>query len=291
MNCALCHSTNVELLFETKDFFLTQEQFSIYQCADCKYAFTYPIPQQENLIHYYDSNKYLSHTASEIGFLNSLYQILRSINLRRKEKLIKTFSDGGELLDIGCGTGEFLNYCRNKNWSVTGVEPNAKARNFAIDSYSIKVYKEEELPTLKNHTFDIITLWHVLEHVPDFNQRIIQLKELIKPEGTIVLGLPNFDSPDANKYGRYWAGLDVPRHLHHFSQKSITKLAQVHNLKLIKSIPMTMDAYYVSLLSEKYLKNRIPIFKAAINGFKSNRAAAKTNNYSSMIFILKNCNS
>lgn len=287
MNCALCKSNNVELLFETKDYFLTREPFSIYRCVDCNYAFTHPIPPINQLEKYYNSNDYLSHTASEKGLLNKLYQLLRAINLRRKEVIISTYSDPGELLDIGCGTGEFLNYCKSKNWLVTGVEPNQKARQFAMEAYNLTVYPEEKLTQLPNEFFDTITLWHVLEHVPDFNERISQIKKLIKPDGTILLALPNIDSPDAKKYGGFWAGLDVPRHLHHFSPTAISKLARLHKLDLVKSIPMKMDAYYVSLLSEKYLKNKIPFLNAAINGFKSNRIASNSNNFSSMIYVLK----
>jgi len=287
MNCALCKSNNVELLFETKDYFLTQEPFSIYRCVDCNYAFTHPIPPINQLEKYYNSNDYLSHTAAEKGLLNKLYQLLRAINLRRKEAIISTYSDPGELLDIGCGTGEFLNYCKSKNWLVTGVEPNQKARQFAMEAYHLTVYPEEKLTQLPNEFYDTITLWHVLEHVPDFNERISQIKKLIKPDGIILLALPNVDSPDANKYGGFWAGLDVPRHLHHFTPAAISILARLHKLDLVKSIPMKMDAYYVSLLSEKYLKNKIPFLNAAINGFKSNRIASNSNNFSSMIYVLK----
>ena len=285
--CDVCNSTQLSHELDTADYFLTQENFSLFRCNECGYAFTSPAPPTSKLGKYYESKEYLSHTADEKGFMNSLYKILRSINLQRKEKLILQHSAPGELLDIGSGTGEFLSYCKKRNWSVTGIEPNTKARQFASDQYKLTIHPEEKIAELKNNYYDIITMWHVLEHVPDFNERIEQIKKILKPNGTIVIALPNINSPDAQKYGKYWAALDVPRHLHHFSPKSIAKLSQQHHLKLIDMVPMKMDAYYVSLLSEKYLNHNLPLIRGAYNGFVSNLKAFKNNNYSSMIFVLK----
>lgn len=285
--CPVCSSNKIIRTISTQDYFLTNETFDILTCSECSFAMTYPIPEPSDLPKYYQSENYLSHTAAKKGAINSLYQILRNINLKRKYKLVSKYKSNGQILDIGCGTGELLNYFSNKNWQVQGIEPNLEARNFAIKQYKLEIFPEEKLPNLTAKKFDIITMWHVLEHVPDFNLRLSQIKKLLKPNGTIFIAVPNINSPDAKYYGQYWAALDVPRHLHHFSSKSIKEVAKRNELNLVEMVPMKMDAYYVSLLSEKYLQNKLIFFRAIYQGLKSNFLASKTNNYSSMIFVLK----
>lgn len=286
--CPVCGSNKISKTTSTQDYFLTNEKFDILTCSDCSYSMTFPIPRPSDLPKYYQSENYLSHTASKKGAINSLYQVLRNINLKRKYKLVSKYKTEGQILDIGCGTGELLNYFSNRNWKVQGIEPNSEARNFAIKQYKLEIFSEEELPKLPKEQFDIITMWHVLEHVPDFNLRIDEIKKLLKPHGTIFIAVPNINSPDAKYYGKYWAALDVPRHLHHFSPKSIKQVAKKNKLNLIEMVPMKMDAYYVSLLSEKYLKKDFSFLRAFYQGLRSNLMASKSNNYSSMIFVFKN---
>lgn len=285
-SCPICESTGFKTYLQTKDYFLTQEDFKIVQCKQCEFIFTNPIPSIDDLSKYYDSPDYLSHTVNKsvTGFI---YDSLRNLNIKKKYRLISSLSDGNKILDIGQGTGEFLNYFKQKGWETLGVEPNKSARKFAIDNYQLKVFDENELDKLEENSFDVITLWHVLEHVPDLNSRIIQIKKLIKTNGSVVIALPNIESPDATKYGEYWAGLDVPRHLYHFSEDSIKNLLDKYDMNLVSSHPMKFDAYYVSLLSEKYMKAKLPYVPAFINGFRSNLSAREKNNYSSMIFVAK----
>ncbi len=285
--CQVCGESDFSLYLETRDYFLTQETFLLDKCNSCGFVFTNPVPVEEELSRYYDSPDYLSHETSSNNFTSLIYNILRNFNIRLKFSNINKFQKRGSILDIGCGTGELLHYFKNKGWEVSGIEPNPKAREFAIKAYQLPVYEEEKLDSFEENSFDVISMWHVLEHVPDLNGRMEQLRRLIKKEGTIFIALPNLASPDAEKYDKLWAGLDVPRHLYHFTEDSFLKLLKKHKMSLIKSTPLKLDAYYVSLLSEKYRENKLPYFAAFFSGLQSNRKARRSNNYSSMVFAVK----
>ncbi|MCF6169719.1 MAG: class I SAM-dependent methyltransferase [Bacteroidales bacterium] len=286
-DCPVCGKNEFSPFLETRDYFLTQEVFSLVQCKHCSFVFTNPRPLDNKLHAYYNSPDYLSHTVDSFSFTGAIYKRLRNANIRNKFKLVNSFKQGKKLLDIGCGTGELLSYFKNKGWEVKGIEPNKSARSFAQKSHHLDVIDETGLDKLEPESFDVISMWHVLEHVPDLNGRMMQLNKLLNKEGRIVIALPNLGSPDARKYGAFWAGLDVPRHLYHFTQSTLQLLLKKHEMELVGSFPLKFDAYYVSLLSEKYLKRKVPYFPAFVNGLRSNFNAKKNNNYSSMIFVIK----
>lgn len=283
--CQICSGEKFTTYISTKDYFYTQEEFTLSQCEQCGFVFTNPIP--EDITKYYDTPDYLSHNTGDNGIMGKVYSSLRNINIKRKYKLVSNYCHKGNFLDIGCGTGELLNFFNKNDWNVTGIEPNISARDFAKNSYNINVFSEDELNQLEPESFDTISMWHVLEHVPDLNKRLSQISKLLKKDGTIFIALPNLSSPDAVKYGKYWSALDVPRHLYHFTQNTFEQLIANHKMQLIHAEPMKFDSYYVSMLSEKYLKNSLYIPAAIINGFLSNMRARKNNNYSSMIFVVK----
>jgi len=286
-NCPICNSNQFELFLETKDYFLTKENFKLVQCSSCSFVFTNPRPPDDKLSKYYQSSDYLSHTARKRNMKDLAYQYLRSINIRRKFKLIKQFSRGNNILDFGSGTGELLNYFKKKGWNVVGIEPNEDARKFSVNKYKIDVYDEKQLNKLKENSFDVITLWHVLEHVPDLNETLHKIKRALTGKGYLFVAVPNIESPGFYKYKEKWAALDVPRHLYHFSPKTLSLLLENHGFIIIDKKPMLFDAYYVSLLSESYKHKKLKYLAAMINGFVSNKKAKKNNNYSSMIFITK----
>lgn len=284
-SCPVCGKNTIIKYLDTKDYFFTQESFSLSKCESCEFVFTNPIPKE--LSKYYETEEYLSHNSKKGGVISKIYSSIRSINIKRKFDLVSNYSSKGSILDIGCGTGELLSYFKNENWKTTGIEPNENARNIAISENGIDVLNEDKLSTLPSNSFDVVSMWHVLEHVPDLNKRISEVSNLIKDDGTMIFALPNLNSPDAKKYGKHWSALDVPRHLYHFTQSSFEKLITKHGLKLVHAEPMKFDSYYVSMLSEKYLGNKLYLFSAFINGLKSNLKAKKNNNYSSMIFVVK----
>jgi ubiquinone/menaquinone biosynthesis C-methylase UbiE len=276
------------MFLQTKDYFLTNEDFSIVKCKACGFRYTNPRPTEETIGGYYNSDEYISHSNAKRGFINSVYQIVRNYSINKKVNLVKKYQKQGKVLDIGCGTGEFLNALAKSGFNAVGIEPNESARNQAIKNYSLDIKEESEILNFQSSSFDIITMWHVLEHVYHLEDRVEQIQNLMKPEGVLIVAVPNPDSLDAKKYKKYWAAYDVPRHLYHFGQADIVNLFEKFSFEVIKTVPMKFDSYYVSLLSEKYKNGSSRIIQAFINGFRSNiYARTNQNNYSSLIYILK----
>jgi len=288
-SCPVCNATVFKHFLTCKDFTVSKEEFDIVSCSSCGFKFTNPRPEVNKLGAYYESEEYISHSNTSKGLVNSLYQGVRKYTLIKKLQLINRLNPKATLLDIGCGTGEFLNVCKEYGWKTTGIEPDEKARNYGVENYNLDVKPENELKNLADHSFEIITMWHVLEHVPDLNKRIEEIKRILKLNGTLVVAVPNCDSLDAKIYGKYWAAYDVPRHLYHFTPKDIENLFRKHEMKVSRVLPMIFDSFYVSLLSEKYKNGTPGLIKGFFNGLRSNLAAIKTGRkYSSQIYIIRN---
>ncbi|MBP6557362.1 MAG: class I SAM-dependent methyltransferase [Flavobacterium sp.] len=270
---------------KVKDYSVSKEIFELHHNPEYDILITFPKPSLEKLPSYYESDDYISHTDGKRSLFERAYHFIKGIALKNKLKLINTQSPKGKLLDIGAGTGDFLVVAKNDGWQTTGIEPNAKAKRIAINK---GVTFAESLAALETNSFDVITMWHVLEHVPNLDEYITELKRLIKPTGTIIIAVPNFKSFDANFYGRYWAAYDVPRHIWHFSKTAIEKLFGEKELKLVEVLPMKFDSFYVSLLSEKYKSGKMNFVRAFFVGWKSNLSGNKTKEFSSHIYIIKN---
>lgn len=236
-----------------KDHSVSGEDFQLVHNQELDMLETIPQPSANTLSEYYKSEDYISHTDSKRNWFEKAYHFVRGMALKRKLKLINSFPVSGKtILDVGCGTGDFLQTAKNNSWNVYGIEPNEKARAIANSKTKNQVFDTNTLQEFESGTFDVITLWHVLEHLPNLEIEIQNLNRLLKPEGRLVIAVPNFKSYDAKHYNAFWAAYDVPRHLWHFSQTSISKLFSKHNLEIEKTLPMTFDAFYVSLLSEQY---------------------------------------
>jgi 2-polyprenyl-3-methyl-5-hydroxy-6-metoxy-1,4-benzoquinol methylase len=261
------------------------------KCTSCNLIFTNPRPEEESIDKYYQSEDYISHQNKGNNFTNIIYKWVRNITIKNKIRWLNKYSENkGSLLDIGCGTGYFLQAAKNAGWQTQGIEPNNTAREIA-KKQKIKVKKD--LSNLKKEKkFSAISLYHVLEHIHQLRKTGKKIVDLLEDTGTIFIAVPNHRSFDAKKYGTYWAAYDVPRHLYHFNQETIAKFADEMGLKIISIEPMRFDSYYVSLLSEPYLnpdKGQMARWlKALVTGYKSNRWGKENdNNYSSLLFILK----
>jgi len=266
------------------DYTVSKESYELLMNPTYQMMVTLPVPS--DLDNYYKSEDYISHSNANKSVFDKLYQGVRKYTLQKKLTLINSFdAPDKKLLDIGAGTGDFLATCKNKGWNVFGVEPSKEAR---IISESNGVKSVTDLTLLKEENFDVITLWHVLEHVENLLEYIEILKSKLKPKGVLIIAVPNYNSFDANYYKEYWAAFDVPRHLWHFSQESIRKLFSQVFMKVEKTIPMKFDSYYVSMLSEKYKSGRNKFLKAFYIGFLSNLKAKTTSEYSSLIYVIKN---
>ena len=283
-SCPACQSLGIQPYSRIKDFSISKEFFTIENCRSCGLLFTNPRPSEVAIGPYYASADYISHSETREGFINKLYHLIRKKSLKDKLLLINSFANGKNLLDVGCGAGEFIRYINTKGWLGEGVEVSENARSLAV-SKGIKVYTM--LPTEK--TYNAISLWHVLEHVHQLDEYLDGLYKMLDEEGVLIIAVPNVLSHDAQYYKEHWAAWDVPRHLYHFSPASLTSLFENKGFRLHKIKPMKYDSYYVSLLSEAYKgqKGIKKFISAFISGFVSNYKANKTGNYSSLIYIFK----
>lgn len=284
-SCPVCGQKEFKNFLSCKDYTVSQNEFTLVQCSTCTIIATSPRPTDDQLGQYYQSADYISHTSKANNLLNSLYLIARSFTLKQKKALAKRLvPQKGNLLDIGCGTGDFLQTCIADGWQCTGVEPGDQPRTIATTK-GIKTFREL---SQVNQKFQLITMWHVLEHVSDLNQNLNSIHNLLEENGTLLIAVPNHESYDAQLYRAHWAAYDVPRHLWHFNKKSMERILQKNNFSLQEILPMKLDAYYVSLLSESYKGTGILRYaKALFNGFLSNLSAINNKQYSSLIYIFK----
>ena len=278
--------SNKKHFLTVKDYSVSKEIFDLYHDEILDMLITHPQPSLETLGKYYESEDYISHTDNKRSLFEKLYHFIKNIALKNKLNLINSHQPNkGRILDIGAGTGDFLSVAKKDGWQTIGVEPSTKAKSIAIN----KGVSFVELTTeLENNSFDVISMWHVLEHVPDLDKQIKELKRLLKPTGTLIIAVPNFKSFDAKHYGKFWAAYDVPIHFWHFSKTAIKLLFEKEEMKLEKVLPMKFDSFYVSLLSEKYKSGKMNFIKAFFIGLQSNWKAKNNFEYSSHIYILKN---
>ncbi len=278
--------SNKKHFLTVKDYSVSKETFDLYYDETFDMLITHPQPNLDNLGKYYESEDYISHTDNKRSLFEKLYHFIKNIALKNKLNLINFHqSTKGSLLDIGAGTGDFLSVAKNDGWKITGIEPSEKAKAIAKNK---GVSFVEQTSELDNNSFDVITMWHVLEHVPDLDKQIKELKRLLKPTGTLIIAVPNFKSFDAKHYGKFWAAYDVPIHFWHFSKMAIKLLFKNEAMNLEKVLPMKFDSFYVSLLSEKYKSGKMNFPKAFLIGLLSNWKARQHFEYSSHIYIIKN---
>jgi len=286
--CNICENKKFINFLKLKDYFLSDETFNIVQCNICGYKFTNPYPEDDIIGRYYKSDDYVSHSETKKGMFFKIYHLVKKRALSNKLKLVSLYSDKGTILDYGCATGDFLGVCKKHNWQCFGVEPDEKTRTYAKKKHNIEISSLSELINFESSFFDIITLWHVLEHIPDLNEKLKQFHRILKDNAQLIIAVPNCDSFDAKYYGKHWAAYDVPRHLHHFNHTTINLLLEKNNFKVIDKKPMFFDSFYVSILSEKYKRNSLGFFKGFIIGLISNiKARFNNKNYSSMIYIVR----
>ena len=274
---------------KVKDHSVSGEIFELIENSEFGFLQTSPLPDLDKLSDYYKSEDYISHTDSKRNLFEKVYHLVRRISLKKKLYIINCFSNETKrLLDVGCGTGDFLQTALKNNWLVSGIEPNANARDIANKKTNNSVFDTTQLSKFETHCFDAITLWHVLEHLPNLEDHLSTFKKLIKPNGTLVIAVPNYNSFDAKHYKEFWAAFDVPRHLWHFNKDSVSKLVSKYNMEVIKIKPMWFDSFYVSMLSEKYKKGKLNPIRGFLIGLVSNIKALSTKEASSLIYIIKN---
>ncbi|MEP6646850.1 MAG: class I SAM-dependent methyltransferase [Saprospiraceae bacterium] len=289
--CVACGETTWRNAGQIKDYSISGEWFMLRECTTCHLKVTSPQPSAEILGRYYASQNYISHSDTRQGLTNKIYHLARRYMLERKFDLVSRASklETGRLLDVGAGTGHFAHYMSEYHWDVVALEPDENARKVAAEKLEMEIHPLENLGHLEENSFDVITLWHVLEHVQDISGNVSHFKSLLKKNGVLIIAVPNHTSRDAKQYGDKWAAYDVPRHLWHFSPLSMEKLLTKHGFQMADKISMPLDAFYVSMLSEKYRGNSFfgPVF-AFISGALTWMASLRNvNKASSIIYIAK----
>lgn len=287
--CPVCKRTEFTPLLSCVDHTVSHETFQLHSCTACGFVMTNPRPDKNDLPKYYQSETYISHSNKSANAIDFLYKVARRFTLKWKLRLVRqqSLQTPQSLLDVGCGTGGFLQQCNKRGMQVTGVEPSPIARDHARPEIKSKIV--DSLNNVEGQ-FDAITLWHVLEHISDLNETVENLKTHLNENGTIFIAVPNLNSSDAITYRESWAAYDVPRHLWHFSKQTMALLLHHHGLRLIKTLPMKLDAYYVSMLSEKYRNPRGGLSNlrgAILQAWKSNHSARLSHEYSSLIYIIR----
>ncbi len=290
--CPICNSAGQKAVGQSKDYLVSNEIFTLVKCSVCDFVITNPRPTPENIISYYKSGDYISHTDSRKGIFEKVYGIIKGYMLRRKTLIIKSIAKKPRfnILDYGCATGDYLLYLQDRGAVCLGYEPNQDARNRAKQKGVSVLSNDNELLTdhYKNR-FDVVTLWHVLEHIPDLQEKVKLFSGLLTQNGAIVVAVPEYKSYDANYYGFDWAAWDVPRHLNHFESKTLTMLLEQNGFIFEKKYPLLFDSFYVAMLSEKNKQNGIAgIIRAFFIGLLSNlKAFFGPIPYSSQIYVFR----
>ena len=286
-NCPICDSNNISPFFEGKDYSHTGESFNVVQCESCQLTFTQNAPNSEHIGPYYESENYVSHSDTQKGLFFKVYHTVRNYMLSQKRKMVERAGPKGKLLDIGCGTGYFLNEMKSHGWDCQGIEQDEKARTYGSEKFNLTVNEPAHINTLTEKSLDAVTMWHVLEHVHDLDGYLSKIKKALKADGTLIIAVPNHDSHDAKHYGKYWAAWDLPIHLWHFTPSTMKKLMEKHQFKITKHYPLPFDSFYVSLLSEKY-KGGNAIMGFIIGKISFLKSLLNVKKCSSVVYIIEN---
>ena len=265
------------------DHFLSKETFELVETEVPGVLKTSPIPS--DLGRYYESKDYISHHQDSGSLKEKIYKKLQKVNLNFKRNILaKELPKDANVLDYGCGAGEFLKYIET-DFTTFGYEPSTAARQLAIQKFT-KTKVINDLSVIADQSLDAITLWHVLEHIDNQDDILNLFHNKLKPNGLLIIAVPNHTSYDAKRYKEFWAAYDVPRHIYHFSKNGMGILMNNEKWNLKYTRPLLLDSFYISMLSEKYKKSPIFWLKGFIFGAISNFKAVKTGEFSSLIYVI-----
>ena len=288
-NCPVCDSHKHTKVFTASDYLVSGESFEIMECNDCSLRFTSPIPDENEIGKYYKSDKYISHAKRVTSIFDLVYKIVQKFTLRSKRKTVERIAQekSGTLLDIGCGTGDFINVMKQSGWNINGVEINESARSLAEENIGKTIFSQNDFFNSEKK-YDVITLWHSLEHLNTLTRFLEKISISLNANGVVLIAVPNYQSFDAEHYQQDWAAYDLPRHLYHFSPEAMVKLMEKFNFELIQSRQLPFDPFYVSLLSEMSVRKKHNIIKALLVGWKSYwKGKQNEERGSSILYIFK----
>lgn len=288
--CPLCGNSHLENLLTCTDHFATGESFAILTCTSCGFRMTQDVPVEAEIGRYYQSPDYISHSNTHQGLMNRVYHAVRSYMLNRKARLVEKCCGRtqGRLLDVGAGTGYFAHTMQQRGWQVEAVEKSAEAREFARQQFRLPVLDESRRDSFATGYFHAITLWHVMEHIEDLPALWRGLYRQLDRDGRLIVAVPNCASADACHYQQHWGAYDVPRHLWHFTPDTMVRMARHYGFELCGCHPMPFDAYYVSMLSEKYRGRKAYFWRGALRGLICGlQAMGHPERSSSLIYVFR----
>lgn len=256
--CDHCGSSNEQLLFEGPDWLHgLPGRFRLVRCTQCGWIRQNPRPTRETIGAYYpaDYEPFIKAIDDE-PFLRRWD---RRYGMIKRCRAIEKHQRSGRLLDVGCATGNFLNEMRRRGrWEVFGIEPEGAAASYAIQRFGHQVHigtlADADLPS---GSFDVITMWNVLEHLHTPWADLLRVRDLLRTGGLFVFSIPNLESIEARVFGPLWLGWDLPRHLYLFPRKSLIKsLAEIGLMvQDVKCLSGSQDAAVVSL--QMYLEAKL----------------------------------
>ena len=283
--CPICSGKSHKKHVTGKDHNVSEKIFTVTECLNCGFRFTNPRPKEKYIYKYYQSKNYISHSSTKKGLINKVYHLVRSYQFYKKKEVIQSSSKikKGKILDIGCGTGDFLKYMDSSGWETDGVETDKGAKIIAEKKLGKKIKEKLDLISDEDK-YDVISMWHVLEHIYNVEDYLKRVNKLLKKGGVLIVGVPNCASYDAKKYKGNWVAYDLPIHLSHFRKNNIKELAKKSSFKLKDIKPLFFDSYYIGMLSAK--KTGSSVLLGFFHGMISNLKAKKTGEYSSLIYFL-----
>ena len=246
VDCIICDSNMSTPFIKVSDRF-GSESFQIVEC-ECGFKYLSPRPKSENISIYYDDENYDPHRKHKYSLYHIIYSWVQDRAIKWKYYKISKFTNIGKLLDIGGGGGEFCSYLKKCGWQVSLQDNSARARKLSLDN-GVDCLKN--LNDIKKEQFDLITMWHSIEHIHGIDSLFKSLDKLIAVDGTLVVAVPNFNAPERKWYNEDWAPWDAPRHLYHFNYEQLIILLEKYGWKVKSSNKMIQDTPYNILLSMK----------------------------------------
>jgi SAM-dependent methyltransferase len=237
ISCKLCGSNEYRTKLVGRDLSLHLEgTFDIVECVECGLVYLNPRPTRQEVEALYPFESYDQYipALAEVG---SWFRRLDwGYGLSKRARKVARWKKAGRLLDVGCATGSFLESMqRHGDWQVCGVELNPHAVQYVREHLGIPVHQGmlEEVG-LPDDSFDVVTMWHVLEHVFDPVSTLHEVARILKPGGIFLYHVPQLDSFDARLFGGYWIGYEIPRHTFIWSQKTLKKLMALTGFRIVE---------------------------------------------------------
>ena len=244
-HCIICSSKYASSFISLNDRLSnSSKKYNLLKCI-CGFIYLNPRPDIGEINHYYKLDNYDPHKESFNSFWNTAYHYVQKVTLNWKYRIITKYIKKGSLLDIGGGKGEFAQFINKKGWDVTFQDNMTDLNRRENNSFFVR-----ELSNVNStKRFDVITLWHSLEHIHNIKYLFDSINNMLKDSGILIIAVPNMNAPERKFYKYTWAPYDAPRHLYHFNLDSLNKLCQNKGYYIMSKYSLYQDIPYNVILS------------------------------------------